>query len=116
MFFSTTPQDLIDGGLWNEETRQQLMAAAAESPVVTGLRVSGLPAAPQLRLVIDREKANTFGVQFAAINAALSANLGSAYVNDFLFSCGVIHREVFSSEFLRVQCSLPNCDSSFKLI
>lgn len=63
--------------------RQQLMAAAAESPVVTGLRVSGLPAAPQLRLIIDREKANTFGVQFAAINAALSANLGSAYVNDF---------------------------------
>jgi multidrug efflux pump len=63
--------------------RDQLMAAAAESPVVTGLRVEGLPDAAQLNLVIDREKANTFGVTFADINSTISANLGSSYVNDF---------------------------------
>ena len=34
-------------------------------------------------LVIDREKANTFGVTFADINSTISANLGSSYVNDF---------------------------------
>jgi multidrug efflux pump len=66
-----------------ESAKQQLLAAAAESKVVTGLRVTGLPAAPQVRLVIDREKANAFGVRFSDISAVISANLGSAYVNDF---------------------------------
>ena len=63
--------------------RDQLMAAAAESPIVTGLRVEGLPDAAQVNLIIDREKANTFGVTFADINSTISANFGSSYVNDF---------------------------------
>jgi multidrug efflux pump len=33
--------------------------------------------------VIDREKANTFGVTFADINNAITANLGSSYINDY---------------------------------
>ena len=61
----------------------QLMAAAAQSPVLAGLRVEGMPAAAQVNLVIDREKANTLGVSFAAINATISSNLGSSYANDF---------------------------------
>ncbi|MCX8996077.1 multidrug efflux RND transporter permease subunit [Rhizobiaceae bacterium BDR2-2] len=61
----------------------QLMAMAEQSAVVTGLRVEGLPPAAQVSLTIDREKANTFGVTFAAIAATISQNLGSAYVNDF---------------------------------
>jgi len=74
------------GGLGQEalmDARDQLLAAAQGSAVVTGLRVEGLPDAPQVQLVIDREKANAFGVQFADINSAISANLGSSYVNDF---------------------------------
>src|SRR5690606_5707939 len=63
--------------------RDQLLAAAQQSPVLTGLRVEGLPDAAQVNLIIDREKANTFGVTFAEINSAISANLGSRYVNDF---------------------------------
>lgn len=73
-------------GLGQEElaaARDQFMAAAAQSPILTGTRVEGLPDGPQLRLLIDREKANAFGVSFADINAAISANMGSAYVNDF---------------------------------
>ncbi|MGM0585030.1 MAG: multidrug efflux RND transporter permease subunit [Pseudomonadota bacterium] len=66
-----------------EAARDELLALAAESPVVTRLRVAGLPDAPQLRLEIDREKANAFGVRFAAINSVISSNLGSSYVNDF---------------------------------
>ncbi len=62
---------------------QQLLGLAADSDVVTGIRVEGMPAAAQLVVDIDREKANTFGVTFAAINSTISANLGSAYVNDF---------------------------------
>ena len=61
----------------------QLMAAAAQSPVLAGLRVEGMPAAAQVNLVIDREKANTLGVTFAAINSTISSNLGSSYANDF---------------------------------
>lgn len=62
---------------------QQLLAAANESPVLTGIRVEGMPTAAQLMVNIDREKANTFGVTFADINSTISANFGSAYINDF---------------------------------
>lgn len=63
--------------------RDQFMGLAAQSPILAGTRVTGLPDAAQIRLNIDREKANTFGVSFADVNAVLTTNLGSAYVNDF---------------------------------
>src|SRR5690554_894296 len=63
--------------------RDELLAAAAQSEVVTGLRVEGMPDAARINLVIDREKANTFDVTFADINTTISANFGSSYVNDF---------------------------------
>ncbi|QDL94468.1 multidrug efflux RND transporter permease subunit (plasmid) [Paroceanicella profunda] len=63
--------------------RDQLMAAASQSPVLAGMRVEGLPDGPQVLLHIDREKANTFGVTFANINETISTALGSNYVNDF---------------------------------
>lgn len=61
----------------------QLLAAAAKSPVLAGVRIEGLGASAQLNLIIDREKANSFGVTFADINSTITANLGSSYVNDF---------------------------------
>ena len=63
--------------------KDQLLAAASGSSVVTGLRVEGLPDSAQVNVIIDREKANTFGVTFSDINSTISANLGSNYVNDF---------------------------------
>ncbi|WP_454852999.1 multidrug efflux RND transporter permease subunit [Rhizobium binxianense] len=74
------------GGLGQQalaQARDQLLVEASKSPVLAGLRVEGLPDAAQVNLVIDREKANTFGVTFADINSTISANLGSSYVNDF---------------------------------
>ena len=62
----------------------QLLAAAAKSPILREVTVEGLPPAPQIRLDIDREKAAALGVTFADINTTLSAQLGSSYVNDFL--------------------------------
>ena len=59
-----------------------LLAKAGKSGVVTGLRIEGMPDAAQLLLVIDREKANTFGVTFTDINNTITANLGSSYIND----------------------------------
>jgi len=61
----------------------QLMAKAAQSKIVAGVRIEGLPDAAQVQLSIDREKANAFGVTFADINQAITANLGSSYINDF---------------------------------
>lgn len=65
------------------QARDQLLGLAAQSPVVAGVRFEGMPDAAQANVIIDREKANTFGVTFADINATISTNLGSTYVNDF---------------------------------
>ncbi len=61
----------------------QLITAANASPVLRNVYVEGLPEAPVVNLVIDREKASAFGVTFEDINNTISTNLGSAYVNDF---------------------------------
>lgn len=61
----------------------QLLKAAMQSPILQGVYVEGLPAAPQVELVLDREKANALGVTFADVADTLSTSLGSAYVNDF---------------------------------
>jgi multidrug efflux pump len=61
----------------------QLIAEANASPMLKNVYVEGLPPAPQVNLVIDREKASAFGVTFQDINDTMSTNLGSTYVNDF---------------------------------
>ncbi len=63
--------------------RNQMLGMAGKSPVLAQVRPNGLEDAPQLRLEIDRDKAQALGVGFDAINTALSTALGSAYVNDF---------------------------------
>jgi multidrug efflux pump len=61
----------------------RLVAAANASPVLQKVYIEGLPPAPQVNLVIDREKAGAFGVTFEDINDTISTNLGSNYINDF---------------------------------
>jgi len=63
--------------------RNQMLGMASKSKVLTQVRPNGLEDAPQLRLDIDRDRAQALGVDFAAINTALSTALGSSYVNDF---------------------------------
>ncbi|ACL57959.1 efflux RND transporter permease subunit [Methylobacterium nodulans] len=63
--------------------RDQLLKAASQSPILQNVFVEALATAPQVELVIDRQKANALGVTFADINDTLSTSLGSAYVNDF---------------------------------
>lgn len=62
---------------------EQLLAGAAKSPIIGQIYTEGLPPGPQLRLNVDREKANTFGVTFGEVNRTISAALGSSYINDF---------------------------------
>src|SRR6218665_3794415 len=63
--------------------RNQLLGMAAQSKILTQVRPDGLEDAPQLRLDIDRDKANALGVSFDAINSVLSTALGSSYINNF---------------------------------
>ena len=65
------------------EAKDQLLAAAKESPVLKDVYVEGLPPAPRAELIIDREKAAALGVTFQDINHTISTHLGSNYVNDF---------------------------------
>src|SRR5262249_8698080 len=63
--------------------KDQLVAAAKSSPVPRDVYIEGLPPAPQVELLIDREKAAALGVTFQDINNTISTNLGSTYINDF---------------------------------
>ena len=63
--------------------QNKLVELASKSKVVTFVYPDGLPAGTNVRLAIDREKAQAMGVPFQAISDALSASMGSAYVNDF---------------------------------
>ncbi|PDT75167.1 multidrug efflux RND transporter permease subunit [Bradyrhizobium sp. C9] len=61
----------------------RLIAEANASRVLQKVYVEGLPPAPQVNLMIDREKAGAFGLTFEDINNTISTNLGSNYINDF---------------------------------
>jgi len=61
----------------------RLIAEANASPVLQKVYIEGLPSAPRVNLMIDREKAGAFGVTFEDINNTISTNLGSNYINDF---------------------------------
>ena len=62
---------------------EQLVAEANAGSVLQKVYIEGLPPAPQINLVIDREKAGAFGLTFEDINNTISTNLGSNYINDF---------------------------------
>ncbi|MFX7820690.1 efflux RND transporter permease subunit, partial [Acinetobacter baumannii] len=51
------------------QAKEQLLAAAKQSPVLQNVYAEGLPEAPQVQLVIDREQAAAQGVTFADINS-----------------------------------------------
>src|ERR1700756_4852265 len=74
------------GGLGHDAllaARNQLLGMAGKDPILAGIRPDGLEDASQLQVDIDREKAASQGVSFAAINTAISTGFGSDYVNDF---------------------------------
>jgi multidrug efflux pump len=55
--------------------KDQLLTAAKKSPILQNVYVEGLAPAPQVELVIDREKAAALGVTFQDINRTISTNL-----------------------------------------
>ncbi|WP_311224038.1 MULTISPECIES: efflux RND transporter permease subunit [unclassified Acidovorax] len=63
--------------------RNQLLGMASQSKVLAAVRPDGMEDAPQMEIVVDRDKANALGVGFDSVSAVLSTALGSTYVNDF---------------------------------
>ena len=63
----------------------QLIGAANQNPVLTGLFTGFNATTPQLEIQIDREKAKSIGVPLVNIFSTLQVYLGSVYVNDFNF-------------------------------
>ncbi len=64
--------------------RDQLLAAAQSSPIITQVRHNGLDDTPELRIHVDQPKANALEVSLDDINYTLSAAWGGTYVNDFI--------------------------------
>ena len=74
------------GGLGRAALQQaqgQLLGAAGQSKLLTGVRPESQPDSPQLRVEIDRIRARALGLSMDDINQALSITFGSVYVNDF---------------------------------
>ncbi|WP_282339482.1 efflux RND transporter permease subunit [Pseudomonas sp. PS02288] len=63
--------------------RDELLGKAYGNPKILYAMMEGLAEAPQLRLLIDRDKARAQGVRFETISSALSTAFGSAVINDF---------------------------------
>jgi hydrophobe/amphiphile efflux-1 (HAE1) family protein len=69
-----------------QERTQAMIAEAAKHPEIApppGTRSTFRAGVPQIYLNIDRVKAEKMGVPLNEVFAALQANLGSIYVNDF---------------------------------
>ncbi|WKB51479.1 efflux RND transporter permease subunit [Eleftheria terrae] len=65
------------------QVTQDFMAALGKHPALTGLNTFYRPTVPQLKVEVDREKALALGVPVNEVFAALQAQMGSLYVNDF---------------------------------
>ena len=66
------------------QVRNQLLGAAAQSPLLANTRPNGQEDEPQYHIDINQEKASALGLSFADINTTLSTAWGSDYVNDFI--------------------------------
>ena len=80
--------------------RNQLLAAAAKSPILTGVRADGVEDAPQWQITIDRNAVAAQNVSMTAIASTLATALGSSYVNDFP-NAGYMQRVIVQAEAAR---------------
>ena len=71
------------GGVALAQAVARLTQLAAESKLVTDVRVDGLPSGPSVTLNVDRQKASALGVSYSTIADTLGGAIGSTYVNDF---------------------------------
>jgi multidrug efflux pump len=67
-----------------------LMGAAGKSSVLAGVQPNELPPAPQLNLSLDREQAQSMGLDISDVYSAVQLMLAPVYVNDFIFEGRVL--------------------------
>src|SRR5690606_23950768 len=77
--------------------RNQLLGAARESALLFNVRPNGQEDTPQLRVVIDNERAAALGLNIDAINETLSIAWGGRYIDDFI-DRGRVKRVYLQSE------------------
>ncbi|HSN32056.1 MAG TPA: efflux RND transporter permease subunit, partial [Ideonella sp.] len=65
------------------QVTSEFMNALRARPELTGIQSFYRPTVPQLRVEVDREKAIALGVPVNDVFAALQAQMGSFYINDF---------------------------------
>ena len=67
------------------KARDQLIALAAEDPVLSGVRTNGLDDSPQLDLRVDRVQAESMGVSATDVYNTIQLMLAPVYANDFIY-------------------------------
>jgi multidrug efflux pump len=77
--------------------RDQLLSKIGASPIFSYAMMEGLEDSPELRLDIDRAKAEAMGVGFDSIRTAISSAYGSATVADFA-NMGRLQRVVVQAD------------------
>ena len=65
------------------QVTQDFLAALSQHPALAGTQTFFSAKVPQLRVDVDREKALALGVPIEDVFAALQAQMGSLYINDF---------------------------------
>lgn len=79
------------------DARDELLAEAAHDPDLLYAMQEGLEDAPQLRLDVDRTKAEALNVSFETVASALSAAYGSQMIGDFV-NKGRLQRVVLQAD------------------
>jgi multidrug efflux pump len=65
------------------KTTNDLVAAANATPGLVGVYTTFSADTPQIKVDLDRERAEMLGVQSQDVNAAIETYFGSSYINDF---------------------------------
>jgi multidrug efflux pump len=82
--FKLQVQDRADRGYQAlDETMQNVLAGAYAAPELAGVFTSHNINAPQLKVSLDRTRANQLGIPVSEVFDTMQVYLGSMYVNDF---------------------------------
>jgi len=67
------------------QATRTLLAGAAKSPVLFGIRPNSLPSAPQLAIAVDRTQAQAMGLSLTDVYATLATELAPFYIDQFTY-------------------------------
>ncbi len=66
------------------EARNMMLGMAAQNPALAQVRPLSLDDAPQLKVVVDEDKARALNLDLATVNSTISTAWGGGYINDFI--------------------------------